>query len=284
MKKTLIHSQISNAKTVQAYMRRLTTLAENVFDFENLPPFIDNAYMNKRLLRDGAIAFFEDDVLGVLALPFTVNGDLDVYSRPLSITVYGQNGYTKNLTNDKFVIMYDNNGRYSLMFEIRQFAERLALAKRVTDINILQQKTPRIWKTSNENKKTITDMINNIDACLDTVQTYETMELDNLDVCVAPAPYVTDKIDEHMLKEWAEFYQLIGISSIVEQKKERLIKDEMQASLGGTIASRFSRYNPRLKAIKEINEKWGLDIKLKYYDGLPNMIEEKVEEVGENVF
>ena len=37
------------------------------------------------------------------------------------------------------------------------------------------------------------------------------------------------------------------------QKKERNIKDEVLASQGGTIASRYSRFEPRQKAIKMIN-------------------------------
>ena len=43
----------------------------------------------------------------------------------------------------------------------------------------------------------------------------------------------------------------------------------MTASLGGTIASRYSRFEPRKRAIEEINKKWGLDIKVRYYDGIP---------------
>lgn len=38
---------------------------------------------------------------------------------------------------------------------------------------------------------------------------------------------------------------------------------------GGTIASRFSRFEPREKAIKEINAKFGTDIIVSYYDKLP---------------
>ena len=58
MQKKLINSQLSNFKTYEMYKRQLLTLAENVFEFENLPDFIDVAFLNKKLLRDGSIAFF----------------------------------------------------------------------------------------------------------------------------------------------------------------------------------------------------------------------------------
>ena len=111
MKAKLINSQLTNFKTYEMYKRQLLTLAENVFEFKNLPNFIDVAFLNKVLLRQGSIAFFVDEVMGLLALPYISMGKLDVYSRPVKIQVYGQNGYSKVLKQDEFVIMYDNNGR-----------------------------------------------------------------------------------------------------------------------------------------------------------------------------
>ena len=125
MQKKLINSQLSNWKTYEMYKRQMLTLAENVFEFENLPEYIDTAYLNKILLRRGSIAFFKDEVLGVLALPYTNVGNLDVYGRPRKIIAQAQNGYRKTLNYGEFVIMYDNNGRYPIYLDILQYAERL---------------------------------------------------------------------------------------------------------------------------------------------------------------
>ena len=287
MKKKLVNSQISNFLTYQMYLRQLLTLAENVFEFENLPEYIDVSYLNKQLLRKGSVAFFKDEILGVLALPYTNIGNLDVYGRPTRIQVMGMNGYTRELKRDEFVIMYDNNGRYPLLMDIYQNAERIANSKKVIDINIAQQKTPRIWLAKNDNKLTIERMLNDYDGNIESIFGYDNINLDDIQAVVAPAPYVADKIDLHLEKEWAEFFRLIGVANLVEQKKERLIQDEMTASLGGTIASRYSRYEPRLRAIKEINKKFDTDIKVKYYDGSPTSEKEVEgiinEEVDKNV-
>ena len=73
--------------------------------------------------------------------------------------------------------------------------------------------------------------------------------------------------------------RLIGIANLSYQKKERNIKDEITASNGGTIASRFNRFEPRKKALAEIKDKFGVDIIVSYYDGLPtNMEKEEIEE------
>lgn len=283
MKKRLVNSQTSNFLTYQMYLRQLLTLAENVFEFKNLPDFIDVAYLNKQLLRKGSVAFFKDEVMGVIALPYTSVGTLDVYGRPKTIQVISMNGYTRTLTRDEFVIMYDNNGRYPLIMDIYQNAERIANSKRVIDINIAQQKTPRVWLTSADKKVTLENLINQVDGNVERVLAYDNINVDDVQSVLAPAPYIADKVDMHLEKEWAEFFRLIGIANLVEQKKERVIQDEMTASLGGTIASRYSRYEPRLRAIKEINKKFGTNIEVKYYDGVPTSSKEVDEYIEKEV-
>lgn len=294
MKAKLINSQLTNFKTYEMYKRQLLTLAENVFEFKNLPNFIDVAFLNKVLLRQGSIAFFVDEVMGLLALPFISMGKLDVYSRPVKIQVYGQNGYSKVLNQNEFVIMYDNNGRYPLWLDILQYAERIALDTRTTDINIAQQKTPRFWKTSSEKVKSVQDIINNVDGLENTVLSYDNIDLDDTTLVLAPAPFVADKIDIHKEKDWNEFLRLIGIANMNFQKKERNIKDEVLASQGGTVASRFSRFQPRQNAIDEINRKFenvllengekalSKKLEVSYYDGLPTTEETEEKEELEN--
>ena len=285
MRKKLINSQLTNMKTYLMYRGEMLTLAENVFEFKNLPEFIDVSYLNKTLLRNGSIAFFKDEVLGLIALPYDVIGDSDIYGRPIEIMARAANGtYYKKLKRDEFVIMYDNNGRYPIFMDICQMAERIALSKRTIDVNIVQQRTPRIWKTSQDKKRTLQDMLSEIDGMMENIATYESIDIDDMNVVLAPAPFVADKIDLHLDKEWAEFYRLIGVANLVEQKKERMIKDEMSASQGGTIASRFSRFEPRKRAIDEINKKFGTNIEVSYYDGEPTTeeVEELMEEVDVN--
>lgn len=55
---------------------------------------------------------------------------------------------------------------------------------------------------------------------------------------------------------------------------------------GGTIASRYSRFEPRKKAIDEINKKWKTNIEVAYYDGIPKSNEEfdeMLDEQDENI-
>lgn len=274
MKTRKINSQLSNARTYQMYFRQMLSLAENVFEFEGLNRFIDVSYLNKTLMRQGSISWFKDEILGVIALPYRSLTTLDIYGRPKKIEVFSKaNNYHRILKKSEFVIMYDNNGRYPLYLDICQMAERIANCVRTQDINVSQQKTPRIWKTTQDKLLSLKALLNNVDANVESIVTQngEDMKvLDDLECILNPAPYVTDKIDLHLKELWAEFFRLIGVANLQEQKRERVIQDEMIASQGGTIASRYSRFEPRANAIAKINEKFGTNISVKYYDGEPS--------------
>lgn len=272
MKRKLINSQMTNFKTYLMYKQQCEMTAENVFQIEDLPDdcVIDMSYVNSQLLTNGSIAWFIDEVMGLLALPYISMSGFDVYGRPVKIQVIGQNGYTKVLNRGEFVIMYDNSKHIPLKTHIVQYAERLALMQRTIDINIAQQKTPRIWKTTSNREKSVKDTLNQIDGCENEVIGFEDVITDDIECILQPAPFVSDKVSEQKEKLWNEFLRLVGVANLTVQKKERNIRDEVVASQGGTIASRFNRYTPRKQAIQEIKEKFNINLTLRYYDGMPS--------------
>lgn len=272
MDKKLINSQLTNFMTYLMYVDQLRAIAENVFIFDNLPKSLNKRYINNILLSRGKIAFFKDEVMGLIALPFEDKEvKRNIYDEPVSILVRSKsNNYHRRLSQGEYVIMYDNNLRISIWLHILQYAERLALCMRTTDINIVQQRTPRFWKVKNENLKTIQDLKNKVDSNDDAIVTYKDLDLDDTTMVLAPSPYVADKVDLHYEKIWNEFLRFVGVANLSYTKKERNISDEIQAMQGGTIASRINRFEPRKDAIEEINEKFGTNIEVKYYDGLPN--------------
>lgn len=269
--------QISNFKTNEMYKRQFVSLAENVFNIKNLEkyaPFMDYSYVNHELVYKGCIAFFMDEYLGLLALPYVNLGKLDLYGRPIDIQVIGRNGYTRKLKQGEYVLMWDNRSKQALIYDILQYAERVSLIQRTIDINVSQQRTNRIWKTKTENKKTIEDLINGISANDEAILTYDNLNIDETTGILSPAPFVADKLSEQKDKIWNEFLRLIGIANSSFQKKERNIRDEIFISQAGTIASRFTRFNSRVDAVNKINALWNLDLEVEYYDGLPTTLKE----------
>lgn len=287
MKRKTINSQLNNAYTYILYRNRLKGLAENVFLYEDLPLSIDVSYMNRILVERGRIAIFNDEVLGLLALPFNLVRKKDVYGNPAEIVVTNPTGtYNRCLREGEFVILYDNLSREPLITSVYAYAERLAKYQRTIDINIGQQKTNRIWKTKQEYKDSVKEILNEVDSFDENIITYESIDLDDTTAILEVAPFVADKVADSKEKIWNEFLCLIGVANMSHTKKERQITDEIFTMQGGTIASRFNRFEARKEAFKKIKEKFKVEVKVSYYDGLPTNLrveEFENEEGDENV-
>lgn len=282
MKRRLVNSQLTSYQSYMMYFYRCLSMAKNTFTFDDLPDdnLIDLDYVNDYLVRNSSIAWFKDDVLGLLALPYTSLSGLDIYGHPVKIEVKGKNGYHKILNRGEFVIMYDNSEKISILPWIYQYSERLSESTRTIDVNIKQQRTPRIWTTKSENVETLKHILNEIDGMVENVMGYDSVNLDDTNCVLEPAPFIADKVNDSKNAIWAEFFQMIGISSLTIEKKERVIRNEVNAMLGGNIAMRFSRFTPRQKAIEKINKLFGTEIKVRYYDGEPTTEKQKESEMG----
>jgi len=286
MKKQAVNSQLYNYKTYLNYKSKMLCLALNVFQFKNLDPFIDMSMVNYSLLIEGSVAFFLDDITGkLMATPYTNVGSLDYYGRPQVIRplpyygIYNRSLYKKR---NEFVIMYDNEAHLPMYPRIVASTERLSLIKRTIDINIEEQQTSRYWKTSEDKKLSLMKALDQIDSKCHAIITYDGLDLNEATAVLLPAPYVADKLNEAKKEEWSEFLEEIGITSNTITKKERLITDEIFTSMGGTIASRYNRYESRRKAVEEINKLFNQNIEVSFYDGLPATIKNPDEFLGIN--
>lgn len=271
-RKQQLLKQLNILNTYNLVKNDLIDIATNVYWFNNLPTNIDSDNLNNWLFSYGAVAFFYDDVLKeVTCLPFYTLSKDDNQGNPKAIVVYSPfNSYKRILISEEFVIMYDNTRKSTLENYVIQTSLRLAQIKRVKDINLKQQATPRFWNTKNQNLKTLEDMLSDIDTFEDTIITYNQIDFDETTCSLAPAPYLLDKLDLHEEIEYNKFLRKVGVASMTYQKRERNIKDEIVQNQGGTLVSRNFRLNSRLKATEKINKKWGLKIDVMYFDFYEN--------------
>ena len=89
---------------------------------------------------------------------------------------------------------------------------------------------------------------------------------DSIRVLKTDAPFLADRLLEVKNSIWTEVLTYLGIANTMVQKKERLIRDEVQTTMGGTFANRFSALGARQQACKLINDMFGLDISVDFRD------------------
>ena len=274
-------SAVMNNATYIQYYNRLIELSIAMFDWTGLPDTIDPRFLELTLFKYGQAVFFEDEVMGYLALTNAVQGGFDVYGYPVASRAYSPyNNYQKNLTLDDSVIIYNNYLRTPSSLDVEVFAKRLYNLDRVIDVNANAQKTPVLIKCAETQRLTMKNLYKEFDGNSPVIFGDNGLNDANFTVLSTEAPYVADRIYQLKTQIWNEALTYLGISNINVQKKERLITDEVSRNMGGVIASRYSRLNARQNACEKINKMFGLNVWCEYRDDYREL-DEELEDVNE---
>ena len=259
---------LQNQRTYLQYVNRLTELSISMFDWKNLPNTIDARFLELALFNDGMAVFFKDEVMGYLGLQVMIGGKLDVYRIPITRTAFAQNGYQMKLDQSNSVIIFNNMLHTNSILDVQEMSKRLYEIQRTIDVNVIQQKTPKII-TCTENQRLV---MKNLYAQYMGNEPFifgdKNLDLSGIKTFDTTSPYVADKLYELKTQYWNEALTYLGISNVNTVKKERMITDEVQRNLGGTIASRYSRLFMRQQACEQINKMFGLNISVDYREDM----------------
>lgn len=267
-----------NMYSWKQYYDRLTELGISMFEWKNLPDTIDPRFMELMLFSDGMVVFFEDEELGYLCLQTMISGNLNVYRIPEDRTAFATNGYNRKLDSSNSVIIFNNYLHTNSMLDVELFSKRLYNLDRAIDVNANAQKTPILIQCDESQRLTMKNMYMQYDGNQPFIFGTKNFDPNGLKVLQTGAPYVCDKLYELKTQIWNEALTYLGISNVNTQKKERMITDEVQRNLGGTIASRYSRLNSRKEACKKINAMFGLNIDVEYRQDYNELVEKVSEE------
>lgn len=262
-------SLYGNDVTYLYYYNRLKELAISVFDWHGLPDTVDERFLEITLFEKGFAVFFEDEVIGNLALSASLGGKFNVYNIPKRRFIYANNGYHAQRTSADSVIIYNNYLHQPSFTACQMYAARLANIERTIDINVNGQKTPLLLLAPDNLKQTVLNVYQQYDGNQPVVHGYKGFDKESITSIDTNVMYKADKLQELKTQLWNEALTYLGIPNVNMQKKERLITDEVQRSQGGSIASRYSRYRSRMQACDEINNMFGLNISVTYSEEIP---------------
>lgn len=271
-----------NNATFMQYYNRLVELAISMFDWKNLPDTIDARFLELALFGDGMAVFFKDKEIGYLALRTTIGGRLNLYNIPTDRRAYASNGYNMPLTQDNSVIIWNNLMHTNSVLEVSNFSKRLWDLDRTIDVNAKAQKTPILIRCDESQRLTLKNLYKQYTGNEPVIYGDKGLSARPIDVLTTGAPYVCDKLYELKTQIWNEALTYLGISNVSYQKKERLLRDEVQRNLGGTIASRYSRLEARRQAAEEINRMFGLNIEVDFREDFTLAVDELADEVAED--
>lgn len=254
------------------YYDKLVELATTRYEWKNLPPTIDPRYLELVLFAYGCAVFFYDEELGYLSLRSITTSRWNVYGIPKKRTAYATNGYHKDLDEKNSVLIYNNYLHKNSQGVTEYFAKRLSNIDMIIDTNVDAQRTPYIIECEENERMTILNffkkLVGNEKFIFGRKGTSKGINILNLD-----APLVAPTLYDLKVNIWNEALTHLGISNVATNKKERLITDEVNRSLGGVIASRYSGLEMRKQACKQINKMFNLNIDVDYRDEYDTSLE-----------
>lgn len=265
-----------NRLTYNFYYDRLLEMSLSRYEWLNLPESVDARFLELTLFKNGLALFFDDDVLGMLALPVIISGPFNVYKIPIRRRAFTPgvssvnetdkstvSTYHAERTNKDSVICYNNMLHSPSLNMCRMFARRLADIDRTIDVNISAQKTPVLIESDTNTLLSLKNAYKQYEGNFPVIFGKKGIA-DNVKVLMTGAPLVAPALQQLKQTIWNDAMEALGIANHGADKKERVNILEIQANQGGTIASRYSGLIAREQACDAVNRMFGTSISVRY--------------------
>ena len=244
-----------------------TNLALNRFKWENLPKGLESRHIEKALFEYGQCAFVDDPELGILCLGCSNTNGYNPYGDPTHVVLHGV-GYSKNFALSEVERVLNNDTLLPTKFHVEYYTNKIYEIDKAIYKNLKQQKRPYIVATTKDNQLSMKNIMKQIKE--DEEEIYVDDRLANggkvgVEVLQTNTPYLIDKYQQHKNDLMCEFLTLMGLnnSNANNNKKERLLVDEVNVNNGEILMNLDVDYKNRLEACKRINERFGLNISVK---------------------
>ena len=220
------------------FMKKFEIIALNLFSWENLPPTIEERYIEKALFDKGLVCLVDDNNFGQIVVPCNYSQNMNIWGEPTEVITSGFN-YIKSFNientlnttytrdNDdseiKTAIVCQNNDLYISTREILEYyVNKLVEVELSTFTNVYLQKFPFLINTTKDNEMTMKTLISKVDKGEPYIM-YNKKIADlttAVDVFNLNVPFVADKLLQYRFETEREIYTLFGFNNNFE-KKER---------------------------------------------------------------
>jgi hypothetical protein len=238
--------------------RTLMELSMNRFQWTGLPKEVNKRWLEMSVNFYGLSVFFRDSTLNrYMALRGGPWGNLNMMGDPVKFKVYGTDMYQKELGIKECVPIWGNYMRYPDWDKIAIYARRIAQMDRTIEINSLNQRTPKILRTTQNTRLSVENIVRQI---------HEGNPAIELDISTMDPTDLVDVLDMgidkdsilnmHIVRtrEFQECLNLLGLNSSNQDKKERLTAAETSGNDDIIAAMRATFLQARQEACDQIND------------------------------
>lgn len=243
------------------YMHDIENITLASIKWNRLPDSMNGRVVEQSLYDCGSSLVTRNDIGEIINLNCLPGGNFDIYGEPYYRQGYSKyNEYNIECSPENSVIIWNNMNRLNGVSMSVKYATMLANIDLTIKVNVFTQKTPVMITGSDKNMLSLENLFMQYGGFSPVIYGDSDYDFSSLKVLDLKSPFVSKELYELKEKIWNEMLTRLGISSVQFQKSERLIKDEVNRSLGGTTIYRNARMEPRKQAAEKINKMFNLDI------------------------
>ena len=285
-------SRDRKALMANMYVRLLTELAANRFKWQGLPSTIDERFLELQLFRRGLCIFYYDrDYERFLAMAGTPAGRLNMYnnstqykvvspifSKTIHASPYAERAVNGEIIRDERgvavmhvpdgVPIWSNYLRVPDWDVVEIYASKMAETDRTIEINKLAMRHPFLIACEEEQRTSMANMFRQVQEGQPVIWGTELLgatvneKVQVFNMGISEQTLLNLSIMKS--REWNECMTYLGINNSNQDKKERLVSDEVSANNSQVMSARVVALNSRQQAAERINELFGLNITVEW--------------------
>ena len=278
------------------FMKKFEIIALNLFQWENLPPTIEERYIEKALFNKGLVCLVNDKNFGEIVVGCSYSQNMNIWGEPTEVITTGYN-YIKtfNIENtinttytrdndiedgiDSVIVCQNNDLALSTREILEYYVNKLVEVELSTFTNVYLQKFPFLINTTKDNEMTMKTLISKVDRGEPYIMYNKKIaDLSNaVDVFNLNVPFVADKLLQYRFETEREIYTLFGFNNNFE-KKERLLTDEVNSNNDFINCNIDSMFKKRKQFAELMNKKYGWNVQVSKRYELEEMYNSEVKE------
>ena len=258
--------------TERMYQRHLTELCVNRFKWENMPEEIDLEalrWLELHLFYNGCVVFFKHpDNDHYMVAHAAGTGQVNWYDNPTEWTVMGAQLKSMTFSSEKCVPIFGNALRTPDTDIVNLYSYKLANLDRTIEITTKNLRVSKMVTVEESQRLTWTNLFRQVEEGAPFIfgvqSALDTGAVNALDT--GAMPEALPKLLEAKAKLWNECMGLLGLNNANQDKKERLVSNEVSANDEQVQASRNLHLKARKMAVKQINKMFDLNIEVSFDD------------------